>query len=108
MGGLLKAVKSENTLDQWAGYAVNPDDAKRLASLIEGMPADALLKPVGTYEGEGEDALYDLGGNVAEWVTGKDGKGKALGGSADQPVDGKGQSAARASFTGFRVVRSLE
>jgi hypothetical protein len=32
----------------------------------------------------GLDAL-DLGGNVAEWVTGKDGKGLLHGGSADAP-----------------------
>jgi formylglycine-generating enzyme required for sulfatase activity len=108
LGSLLKASKSENTLDLWAGYSVNPDDAKRLASLIDGMPADALLKPVGSYPGEGDDALFDLGGNVAEWVVGKDGKPKTLGGSADQPIDSKGKITPRPGFVGFRVVRSVE
>lgn len=105
MGALLSASKSENTLDAWAGYTVNPDDAGRLASLLEGLAPGALLKPVGSYAGKGEDPVYDLGGNVAEWVVAQDGKGKAMGGSADRPVDPKAQPAPRPEYTGFRVVR---
>lgn len=107
MGALLTRSGKENTLDQWAGYTVNADDEARLSSLIDGMTAGALLKPVGSYAGSGEDPLFDLGGNVAEWVTKKDGTMTALGGSADRPADGKSTEAARAAYTGFRVVRAL-
>ncbi|MCU0246813.1 MAG: prolyl oligopeptidase family serine peptidase [Bryobacter sp.] len=102
---MLKASKSENVLDAWAGYSVNVDDARRLASLIEGLGAGALLKPVGSFAGQGEDPIFDLGGNAAEWVETKDGKGKALGGSADRPEDAKSEQTPRADYLGFRVVR---
>lgn len=105
VGAMLKPSKSENTLDQWAGYTVNLDDAKRLASLIDSLTPESLLKPVGSSAGTGDEPLYDLGGNVAEWVTAKDGSGKALGGSADQPADAKGDWKARPAYVGFRVAR---
>jgi hypothetical protein len=105
MKSMLKASKSENVLDAWAGYGVNVDDARRLASLIEGLGAGALLKPVGSFAGQGEDPIFDLGGNAAEWVETKDGKGKALGGSADRPADAKSEQTPRADYLGFRVVR---
>ncbi|MCC6536177.1 MAG: prolyl oligopeptidase family serine peptidase [Bryobacterales bacterium] len=101
----LKASAKENTLDAWAGYAVNPDDAGRLASLVEGLGPAVLLKPVGSYAGQGEDPLFDLGGNVAEWVVDAKGAGKVLGGSADRPADASATVTARPEFTGFRVVR---
>ncbi|MDX2149497.1 MAG: prolyl oligopeptidase family serine peptidase [Bryobacteraceae bacterium] len=107
LGGLLKASKGENTLDLWAGYTVNPDDEVRLASLVEGLGAGALLRAVGSFTGSGEDPLYDLGGNAAEWVTAKDGSGKVVGGSADRPADAKSEKPARADYVGFRVVRVL-
>ena len=60
------------------------------------------LKEVGSFKPNGrsgEEPIYDLGGNVAEWVIGKDGKGKIIGGSAERsPKSTPG-------FTGFRVVR---
>lgn len=98
----------ENTLDYWAGYAVNPDDAEKLAPAIGAAPPDELLKPVGSFPGtaeSGEAALFDLGGNVAEWVQVADGKGALFGGSADRPADTKAANAqARPAFSGFRVV----
>jgi len=100
---------NENTLDYWAGYAPNPDDAQRLSSKIEQLDGNApLLREVGTFKGRGEDALvFDLGGNVAEWAVGKDGDGKVLGGSADQPADSRrADSAAAPAYVGFRVVRA--
>lgn len=108
MASMLAANKGENTLDQWAGYAVNMDDAKRLASQIDGLGAGALLRPVGSFAGHGEDPVYDLGGNVAEWVTAKDGTGKALGGSADRPADAKSTGTPRVEYVGLRVVRDAE
>lgn len=106
LGSMLTASKGENTLDLWAGYGVNPDDARRLASLIDGMPEGALLKPVGSYPGSGDDPVFDLAGNAAEWVTAKDGNAKAMGGSADQPADPKAKATPRSTYIGFRVVRA--
>jgi dipeptidyl aminopeptidase/acylaminoacyl peptidase len=98
----------ENTLDYWAGYAPNPDDANRLRQKVKQLGGDApLLKPAGTFAGsgkEGEELVFDLGGNVAEWVT-ADGKGRALGGSADCPADVRSVCNAAPEYVGFRVVR---
>jgi hypothetical protein len=53
--------------------------------------------------------VFDLGGNVAEWVTGKDGTGCLRGGSADAPVDEKRRTnQAAAEYRGFRVVEERE
>ena len=102
------ATGNENTLDYWAGYAPNPDDAERLGEKIKELSGGVpLLREVGQFQGTGEEELvFDLGGNVAEWVIGSDSKGKLLGGSADRPADPKArpQDAAEA-YRGFRVVR---
>jgi dipeptidyl aminopeptidase/acylaminoacyl peptidase len=99
----------ENTLDYWAGYSVNPDDAARLAKKLSELSGTApLLKPVGSFSGQGkpeEELIFDLGGNVAEWVLTPDGKGKAIGGSADQPVDARASHEPSAAYIGLRVVR---
>jgi formylglycine-generating enzyme required for sulfatase activity len=106
---LLKTIKGpENTLDYWAGYKPNPDDAARLRAKLQELKGDApLLKEVGSFKGTGEDELlFDLGGNVAEWAVGKDGKGKPLGGSADRPADPKTPDSAPApAYIGFRVMK---
>ncbi|HFB99036.1 MAG TPA: peptidase S9, partial [Bryobacterales bacterium] len=104
---LLNASAEENTLDAWAGYPVNADDAERLAPLVKRLGPDILLKPVGSFPGRGEDPIYDLGGNVAEWVTTEDGSGKALGGSADRPADPKALGQPDAAYIGFRVVEEF-
>jgi hypothetical protein len=98
----------ENTLDYWAGYKPNPDDAARLAAKLKDLNSAApLLKEVGSFRGVGEGELvFDLGGNVAEWCVGKDGKGKALGGSGDRPADPKAlDTQPGAAYVGFRVVK---
>ncbi|HEX7241169.1 MAG TPA: prolyl oligopeptidase family serine peptidase, partial [Longimicrobiaceae bacterium] len=103
------AAAGENTLDHWAGYAPNPDDAAALARRAAGLPGPApLLRPVGSFPGKGEEALvFDLGGNVAEWTVGRDGSGKLMGGSADRPADAVSRAGADAApeYRGFRVVR---
>jgi dipeptidyl aminopeptidase/acylaminoacyl peptidase len=104
-----KSRSGENTLDYWAGYALNPEDAQRLEAKIKQLPGDApLLREVGNFAAagdEGEELVFDLGGNVAEWVIAADGSGKTLGGSADRPADAKAQyHAADPAYTGFRVV----
>src|SRR3990172_8802309 len=98
------AAGNENTLDYWAGYALNPDDAARLVKKVAELPGDApLLREVGRFQGRGEDELvFDLGGNAAEWVIGPDGKGKLLGGSADRPADAKARAGEAApTYGGF-------
>jgi len=66
------------------------------------------LKEVGSFRGQGKDdeePVYDLGGNVAEWVLTRDGKGKVIGGSADCPADPKSNCMPAPEYIGFRVVR---
>jgi dipeptidyl aminopeptidase/acylaminoacyl peptidase len=104
-----KSRSGENTLDYWAGYALNPEDAQRLEAKIKELPGDApLLREVGNFAAagdEGEELVFDFGGNVAEWVIAGDGSGKTLGGSADRPADAKAHyHAADPAYTGFRVV----
>jgi formylglycine-generating enzyme required for sulfatase activity len=99
----------ENTLDYWAGYAPNPEDAARLREKAKELSGTApLLKEVGSFHGQGKDdeePMYDLGGNVAEWVLTRDGKGKVVGGSADCPADLKTNCVPAPEYIGFRVVR---
>ena len=99
----------ENTLDYWAGYALNPEDASLLAKKAAELSGSApLLKSVGSFSGqgkEGEELIFDLGGNVAEWVLLPDGKSEAIGGSADQPTDERSKHAPNAAYIGLRMVR---
>jgi dipeptidyl aminopeptidase/acylaminoacyl peptidase len=107
--GLYEHHDGENTLDYWAGYAPNPEDAARLREKAKELSGAApLLKEVGSFHGQGKDdeePIYDLGGNVAEWVLTRDGKGKVMGGSADCPADPKSNCTPAPEYIGFRVVR---
>jgi formylglycine-generating enzyme required for sulfatase activity len=99
----------ENTLDYWAGYALNPDDTIRLREKAKELPGTApLLKPVGDFTAEGaetDEPVFDFGGNVGEWVETNDGKGKGAGGSADCPADTRSSCTPAPEYIGFRVVR---
>ena len=75
---------------------------------LQRLGAGALLRPVGSFAGSGEDPLFDLGGNAAEWTVAKNGAGKVLGGSADKPADSKEDVAARPDYIGFRVVKDAK
>ena len=100
--------KNENTLDFWAGYSVNPDDAARLKTTIGKLGNDTpLLKEVGSFKGVGADELvFDLGGNVAEWVYSQANKPEIFGGSADMPSDSKIKNRQpEAGYIGFRVIK---
>jgi dipeptidyl aminopeptidase/acylaminoacyl peptidase len=109
MSGFFANNDGENTLDYWAGYSPNPEDANRLRDKMKELPGAApLLKPVGSYAGQGSDnepLLFDAGGNAAEWVLAPDGKGKIQGGSADCPSDARSTCTPSAGYVGFRVVR---
>jgi dipeptidyl aminopeptidase/acylaminoacyl peptidase len=106
---LYESREGENTLDYWAGYAPNPEDAARLRGKAKELSGTTpLLKEVGSFRGQGkedEEPIYDLGGNVAEWVLTRDSKGKVIGGSADCPADPKSSCAPAPEYVGFRVVR---
>ena len=101
--------ESENTLDYWAGYAPNPEDAAKLREAAKKLNGTApLLKEVGSFHGQGKDdeePIYDLGGNVAEWVLTRDSKGKVIVGSADCPADARSNCKPAPEYIGFRVVR---
>ncbi|MDD5541825.1 MAG: prolyl oligopeptidase family serine peptidase [Acidobacteriia bacterium] len=101
-----------NTLDYWAGYSVNPDDARAIQKAVSelgGIERGALLKPVGSFSGFGkeeEDLVFDLDGNVAEWALVEDGSGLAVGASADTPLDPRIPAKLRRpapAYIGFRV-----
>lgn len=111
MEGIYKAAAAgENTLDYWAGYTPNPDDNTRLESKLKELGAPgALLMEVGKFKPSGDPMVFDLGGNVAEWVTTENGKGKPLGGSADLPSDAKLRNRKPGvAYVGFRVVLGAE
>lgn len=99
----------ENILDYWAGYEVNPEDRERLLAEIRQLPGKApLLREVGSFKPLSSKALlYDLGGNVAEWVTGEKGAGVIRGGSADRTADERDSLRGRPApeYVGFRVVQ---
>lgn len=98
---------AENTLDAWAGYAVNPDDMRRLREIIAKLTGSApLTKEVGSFSGVGREAkVFDLGGNVAEWVTpAAQGHPFPMGGSADAPADERADTGPASEYVGLRVV----
>ncbi len=109
LAGKYEKKEGENTLDYWAGYATNPDDANRLREKIKELHGTApLLKPAGSFPGQGqenEELIFDLGGNVAEWVLTAQGQGKTVGGSADCPADARSGCTPAPEYVGFRVVR---
>ncbi len=95
----------ENTLDRWAGYPVNPEDFARLRGELARLEAGALLEEVASHPGRGDPPVFDLGGNVAEWIVAADGSPQLAGGSADRPADPKGMPGEAApAYRGFRVV----
>ncbi len=103
-----KSDGTENTLDYWAGYAVNPDDAQRLQPKFAELGGKApLIREVGSFHGVGADEMvFDLGGNVAEWVTTRDRNGRSAGGSADRPADPKQRTTKpNLDYQGFRVAK---
>jgi hypothetical protein len=111
----------ENNLDHWIGYAPTPDEREMLAAKIQQLEKSrALIEEVGSFRpvfgmapgdsgpGGSSDsrgaAVYDLGGNVSEWVTDKDG-GKVMGLSVVSPRDkALPYAPPLPKYVGFRVV----
>lgn len=100
------AAEDENTLAWWAGYPPNREDALRLAERVELLEAErSLLRPVGSHSPSAGSALYDLGGNAAEWVILPDGRAEARGLCAVTARDAFGPTPAPpADYVGLRVV----
>jgi dipeptidyl aminopeptidase/acylaminoacyl peptidase len=107
--GELYSGEGGNTLDAWAGYAPNLEDAEVLRTLAAGLGEAALARPVGSEagapDGEAGPRAYDLRGNVAEWTTGPEGQPKLMGGSADTPAKPKDDRLTPgAAYQGLRIV----
>jgi dipeptidyl aminopeptidase/acylaminoacyl peptidase len=122
MTKLLEAAKSnlanENNLDRWVGYSPSPDEREMIAEKIAELEKNRLLieeagsfpplsAPAGAAAAASRGAgvkVYDLGGNVSEWASAKEG-GKAMGLSAVSPCDPSTPYAPpRAEYIGLRVV----
>lgn len=99
---------SGNTLDHWAGYAPNPEDAARLQALLGRLGGGApLLRTAGSFgaDAAGDPPVFDLGGNVAEWAIETDGTGAAVGPSADRARDPSARERGAApAYRGLRVI----
>jgi len=98
------AGSSGNTLDRWAGYRPNPEDRATILKALEVSPGLSLLLPVGSLAGASHDPIFDLDGNAAEWSTGEDGEGQAIGPSADRVGDSSAAELPDPAYIGFRVV----
>ena len=104
-----RAGKSGNNLDYWAGYTLNPDDARLLWKKIEELKGSSpLLLPVDRFLAPGEEMIYGLGGNVAEWAVDEQGEGKIIGRCALSPVDESGKYMPPPEYRGLRVVIGKE
>ncbi len=101
-----KAAVSENVLNHWAGYEINILDVNEFREKLEEV-SQSMLMNVGSFKGTkvGEATIYDLGGNAAEYYSGKDGKPEIYGYSAVSYVDEYGEVKKPAEeYIGFRVV----
>ncbi|MBC7360883.1 MAG: prolyl oligopeptidase family serine peptidase [Candidatus Aminicenantes bacterium] len=97
----------DNTLDYWAGYPVNFDDAKLLMEAISRLKGRApLLLPVDRFSPASDSLIFGLGGNVAEWAVDSNGQGKVLGLSALHRAKAKEAYAPPTSeYIGLRVFK---
>jgi formylglycine-generating enzyme required for sulfatase activity len=93
----------ENTLNYWAGYDITWDEVpalrKKLAELQQSLVMEAGSFPPTEL---GDASVYDLGGNLAEYVA----DGSTYGYSAYDYVDPNSERVRRSAMhTGFRVVK---
>ncbi|MDG5767663.1 prolyl oligopeptidase family serine peptidase [Balneolales bacterium ANBcel1] len=123
-----RAGARQNTLNRLAGYDITVDEVQLLRSKTDLLPPDRLITQAGSFGPVtvGEAEIYDLGGNVTEWVdTGAKGTGTAKTGDNSRGVHATDTSPAvygfsaidfvdkrdasrpppRLSFTGFRLIR---
>lgn len=111
MDTLLESAKAnrsrENTLERWVGYAPTPDELRGLRAHIDALQQTRLLvEVVGSFAPAGENRVYDLGGNAAEWATDAGGQGVIKGPCAVTSIDERSPAVRPPlSYVGFRVVR---
>ena len=92
-----------NTLNYWAGYKLNYDDAKLLKEKIKEYKGSLLL-PVDKRPAAGEKMIYGLAGNAAEWAVNSDNKGEIIGKSAVTYSDSRAEhDKPDMEYVGFRV-----
>jgi dipeptidyl aminopeptidase/acylaminoacyl peptidase len=95
-----------NTLNYWAGYPLNRDDAKLLMEKIKTLEGLSLLQQVDERSADGEEMIFGLGGNAAEWAVDEKGSGKVIGKAAITYSDDRGDSPAPPiEYTGLRIVK---
>ncbi|MBS3818709.1 prolyl oligopeptidase family serine peptidase [bacterium] len=95
-----------NTLDYWAGYSINPDDAQLLLQKLHLIKGKApLLLPVDRFPPTGKENFFGLKGNVSEWSVDHGNDGKALGLNALTPQDASCSYDPPLEYTGLRVVK---
>lgn len=102
-----KKATDGNTLDYWAGYSLNFDDALQLQKLIEETKSLEIILPVDRFSPTGEELIFGLGGNVAEWAVDETGQGQPVGRCAWAANDDKSKNTPPALFIGLRVVREI-
>jgi len=103
---LAKMANKGNTLDYWAGYNLNPDDAELILKKVKSLEGSApLLMPVDRFEVSDDELVYGLGGNVSEWAVTKEGKGKIVGKSAITPKDPNKTYTPPLEYVGLRVIK---
>jgi len=94
-----------NTLSWWTGYQPNPEDFSQIQQALAATgQAAPLLQSVGSFTGQGEAPVFDLDGNVSEWVSDGD-SGLAFGPSADIADDARNTGAVAApAYRGLRIL----
>lgn len=103
----LRDVSEEsNNLNYWAGYDINVDDSQEIMARIQKLEESSnLLKPVGSFMPAGDNSIYDLNGNVAEWCIDENNNPLVLGHSAITPVKIKREyKKPDQKYIGFRVI----
>lgn len=102
---IMKAAKTENNLAYWAGYQLTVDEAVRF---LEEMPeVESLSMDVGSFSSStiGDATVYDLGGNVSEWVSDA-GAPSVMGyGYLDYADPSAPDSDRNSGITGLRVIK---
>jgi len=98
-----KTGAKENTLNYWAGYDITWDEVPVLREKLAGLQ-QSLVREAGSFPpmALGDAAVYDLGGNLTEYVA----DGSTYGYSAYDFVDPNSERVKRSAMhTGLRVVR---
>ncbi|MDI6844853.1 MAG: prolyl oligopeptidase family serine peptidase [Candidatus Saccharicenans sp.] len=100
----------DNTLDYWAGYPINFDDAQLLKEVIARLKGQSpLLLPVDRFSPSTESLIFGIGGNVAEWTVDSQGHGKVMGLSARHRAKAdEAYQAPPAEYIGLRVYKEVK